>query len=94
MRYQCAVKDKAENEAIKKYLLARRAELRRHTKRVFPRITDATSTIGGYIAAWDRANMLRPTTYASSFDPSRPWWPEGFNTETFNQVTEEHDHVE
>jgi len=37
--------------------------------------------------------MLRPTTYASSFDPSRPWWPEGYNTETINQVTEEQDHV-
>jgi len=93
MRYQCKVTDKPENEEIKKYLLARKAELRAKCKRVFPVISSTVKTIGEYIAAWDKLNALRPTTYAPSFDPSRPWWPDGFNAETIDRVIEEHDHV-
>jgi len=93
MRYPCKVNDKPENEAIRKYLLARKAELRVKEKRKFPRISETVKTIGEYIAAWDKLNALRPTTYAPSFDPSRPWWPDGFNTETVDRVIEEHSHV-
>jgi hypothetical protein len=93
MRYLCKNTDKPENEAIRKDRLARRAEQRRKTKRVFPPITKKIKTIGDYIAAWDSVNAFVPTGYASTFDPSRPWWPDGFNTETIDLVTEEHDHV-
>lgn len=80
----------AQNDEIKKYLAHRRAELRRKTKRTYPL---ARTTIGAYIAAFDDVNNLVPTTYAPSFDPSQPWWPDGLNTETVDLVTEEHEHV-
>ena len=89
MRYQTPPRDKPENEAIKAYLAHRRAELRRKTRRTYPRITAQVCTIGAYIAAFDKVNSLRPTTYSPSFDPARPWWPDGLNTETIDLVTEE-----
>jgi hypothetical protein len=91
--YKCLPSDKAENEAIRKYLAHRRAELRSKTKRVFPKITADVCTVGAYIARFDDINGLLPTSYAPSFDPSAPWWPDGLNAETIDLVTEEHDDV-
>ena len=78
-----------QKEEIRKYLARRKAELRRKTKRIFP---PQCCTIGQYIEAWDNLNNLKHTTYGPSFDPTRPWWPDGFNTETIDRVIEEHDH--
>jgi hypothetical protein len=93
MRYPWRVTDKAENDTIKAYLAKRRAVLRGKTRHRYPSITEDCCTIGQYIAAWEKLNYIRPTTYAPTFDPSQPWWPEGFNTETVDLVTEEHDCV-
>jgi hypothetical protein len=54
-----------------------------------PGSTYDTTTVMGYIRAYEVMNCLRMTTsadYAPMFDPLAPWWPDGVNTETIDLV--------